>query len=240
MKSKVIALSSGGVDSACAAVLAKNEGFEVSLLHFLRPRKEFEGVYTKKFAEKYNFPIKIIECDVTSLMRQAQETPLKYVTSTDDIWEYLLGRNFIYLTLAANYAVSVGVSTIVVGFAPHDANSRLLPNAADYPDCHPLVLNDFASLLSDCLHMRLNSVVTAIHFWAPLFKYVINKKEVFELALTLGIDLDDTITCYTPIKEERDDGSIQWRPCGTCLACLHKSRALKELSEEKNGKGRKI
>ncbi len=231
MREKAVVLCSGGVDSACAALLARKKGYDIYGIHFLRPRKEFEAAYATKFAKHESFPLKIIECDLTSLIREAQHEPLKYVTVDGDVWEFLLGRNFMYLTLAANYAVSIQAETIVVGFAPHDADPTKPPKMGDYPDCHYRVLNQFASLLTSCVHFKLKPSVPSLKIWAPLFEYVVKKSDVFELALTLGVDLSDTITCYTPIREDRSDGVTEWVPCGKCLACLHRARALEELQE---------
>jgi len=221
--SKGVCLLSGGVDSACAALIAKKAGIKLFGLHFKRERKAFEADYSQHFADSNNFPLKIVTEDITDLIRSLQEPKIEYVTQDSQKWEFLLGRNLIYLTLAANYAVSMKASIIITGFASHDAFPGDPPRLGDYPDCHQKVLAKFNSVLNNCFHSTLDSPPLTI--WTPLVNRTTTKVSVFKLALELGIKLKDTITCYTPVKN--DDGS--WTECGECLACYHKKKALNEL-----------
>ena len=226
---KCVALLSGGVDSAAACMLAKKSGHEVCGLNFRRVRKEFETEYARRFAERHGINFKVVDADVTSLIREAQETSLSYVTMSGQQWEFLWGRNIIYLVLAANYAASVGASVIVVGFAPHDASRTDDPSSCDYPDCHPRVLSDLSDLLTITLHRttRPQPNSGSIRIDAPLMDKVKTKVDVFKLALELGINIGDTISCYTPIRT-----SEGWRSCGQCLACHHRRAALTILQKQ--------
>ena len=227
---KCVALLSGGVDSATACMLAKKNGYEVYGLNFRRVRKEFETEYARRFAERHGINFKAVDADVTSLIREVQDTPLSYVSMSGQQWEFLWGRNIIYLTLAANYAASINASSIIVGFAPHDALRTDDPSSCDYPDCHPRVLDALSDLLTITFHRTAQPRPSGdglLRIDAPLMNRVKTKVDVFKLALELGINIEDTISCYTPIKT-----SEGWRSCGQCLACHHRRAALTVLRKQ--------
>ena len=193
---KAVCLLSGGIDGLVAAALfRRREQAHLIGLHFKRERKAFEEVYAKRGADWLGIPLKVIDFDAAQCIRSAQEVKVTYGTSSGQVWEFLLGRNIIHLTLAFNFALSIGAEAVVVGYGPWDAPVDAVPSETDFPDCHARVVRYLEDLLNMCVHKSVAS--SRISICAPLID-VETKRDVFKLALELGIPLEITLTCYTP------------------------------------------
>lgn len=218
-----VCLLSGGIDGLVAAALVqRREQARLVGLHFKRERKEFELVYARRCADWLSIPLKVVPSDITQLIRDSQEMRLMYELSNGQTWEFLLGRNLIYLTLAFNFALSISAEAIIVGYGPWDAPLIQPPTAVDFPDCHLSVIRSFEDVLNACVHRSVST--RRISLLAPLADVCESKKDVFKLAVEFGIPLEITLTCYTP-KRINDE----WIPCGECPACRAREEALKEV-----------
>jgi 7-cyano-7-deazaguanine synthase len=112
---------------------------------------------------------------------------------------YVPARNTILLSLALAWAETLRAQHIFVG-----------ANAVDYsgyPDCRPEYLKAFEAMAN----LATQSAVEGrrIEVRAPLID--LPKKEIVRLAIELGVNPADTVTCYQPDA----DGSA----CGACDAC---------------------
>lgn len=112
---------------------------------------------------------------------------------------YVPARNTILLALALAWAETLQAQHIFVG-----------ANAVDYsgyPDCRPEYLKAFEEMAN----LATKSAVEGrrIEVRAPLID--LPKKEIVRLAIELGVDPADTVTCYQP--------DAQGRACGACDAC---------------------
>jgi 7-cyano-7-deazaguanine synthase len=102
------------------------------------------------------------------------------------------GRNAVFLSLAAGFALENGAEKVVIGC-----------NASDherFPDCRPR----FIESMNRALHAAYG-----VNVEAPLL--MSDKRQIVSMADRLGIDLRATWSCYQPTDEGR--------PCGECLAC---------------------
>ncbi len=112
---------------------------------------------------------------------------------------YVPARNTILLSLALAWAEVIGARHIFIG-----------ANAVDYsgyPDCRPEYLHAFEVMAN----LATKSAVEGrrIEVRAPLID--LPKSKIVQLALELGVDPAQTVTCYQPDS----DG----RACGVCDAC---------------------
>ena len=112
---------------------------------------------------------------------------------------YVPARNTILLSLALAWAEVLGARHIFIG-----------ANAVDYsgyPDCRPEYLQAFEKMAN--LATRAATEGRRIEVRAPLID--LPKAGIVRLALELGVEPADTVTCYQPDAEGR--------ACGACDAC---------------------
>ena len=118
---------------------------------------------------------------------------------------FVPGRNMLFLTYAAILARSYGIFHLVIGVSEADYSG--------YPDCREA----FIRSLNEPLNLAMDETFV-VH--TPLIN--LNKREIWELADTLGIfELvkTQTITCYNGIPA---DG------CGHCPACQLRKTGLEK------------
>ncbi len=112
---------------------------------------------------------------------------------------YVPARNTNLLSLALAWAEVLGAQHIFLG-----------ANAVDYsgyPDCRPEYLKAYEAMANLATKAAVEGRRIAIR--APLID--LPKKDIVRLALELGVDLAETVTCYQPDAEGR--------ACGACDAC---------------------
>jgi 7-cyano-7-deazaguanine synthase len=112
---------------------------------------------------------------------------------------YVPARNTILLSLALAWAEVLGARHIFLG-----------ANAVDYsgyPDCRPEYLQAFEKMANLATKAALEG--RRIEVRAPLVD--LSKAEIVRLALELGVEPGETVTCYQPDAEGR--------ACGVCDAC---------------------
>lgn len=114
---------------------------------------------------------------------------------------YVPNRNMMLLAMAAAYAESNGIFAVYYGAQASDE--------VGYWDC----TEDFLSRINDVLALNRRQPV---HVYAPFVSW--NKADVVRLGFDLGVEYDQTWSCYRGGDE----------PCGTCPSCVERERAFKE------------
>jgi 7-cyano-7-deazaguanine synthase len=112
---------------------------------------------------------------------------------------YVPARNTVLLSLALAWAETLKAQHIFVG-----------ANAVDYsgyPDCRPEYLRAFEAMANLATKAAVEGKRVEVR--APLID--LPKKEIVRLAIELGVNPADTVTCYQPDAEGR--------ACGACDAC---------------------
>ena len=112
---------------------------------------------------------------------------------------YVPARNTILLSLALAWAERLDAQHVFIG-----------ANAVDYsgyPDCRPEYLKAFEAMANLATKAAVEG--RRIEVRAPLID--LPKKEIVKLAIELGVDPAETVTCYQPDEEGR--------ACGACDAC---------------------
>lgn len=112
---------------------------------------------------------------------------------------YVPARNTVLLSLALAWAEVIDARHVFIG-----------ANAVDYsgyPDCRPEYLRAFEAMANLATKAAVEG--RRIELRAPLID--LPKPKIVELALELGVDPAQTVTCYQPDE--------QGRACGVCDAC---------------------
>lgn len=120
---------------------------------------------------------------------------------------FVVGRNLLFLTIAANHAAQVDASCIVTGVCEEDYGG--------YPDCRRRFIDAAEVAIAQAVKGRSEWVEIA----TPLMH--LNKRESVELAVSLDGCMEAlawTHTCYR--------GEVP--PCGKCHACHLRARGFRE------------
>lgn len=126
---------------------------------------------------------------------------------------FVEGRNMLFLTYAAIYAKTHGITEIVTGVCETDFSG--------YPDCRDIFVKSLNVTLN--LAMEYNFVLHTPLMW-------LDKAQTWELADKLGVIdtiYNKTLTCYNGVMGEG---------CGHCPACFLRKRGYEQYLERKNNK----
>ncbi|MDT8320676.1 MAG: 7-cyano-7-deazaguanine synthase QueC [Xanthomonadales bacterium] len=199
---KAVVLLSGGLDSATALAMAKDQGFDcraLSVDYGQRHRSELDAA--RRVAAAAGVPIKILPLDLRAIGGSAL---------TDDIdvpveeaggipVTYVPARNTIMLSLALAYAEVLDSDDIFIGV-----------NAVDYsgyPDCRPEFIAAYQRMARLATRAGVEGGQLTIH--TPLID--LSKAEIIRRGCELGVDYALTVSCY-----QADE---QGRACGVCDSC---------------------
>ncbi len=209
---KAVCLVSGGMDSAVAAAIAKNEGYECYPLSFnygQRNRKEIEAA--KNIAEWLGGKHKIIEINLRQIGGSALTDDIEVPEKGEGIpVTYVPARNTIFLSLALAYAEVIDADAIFIGV-----------NAVDYsgyPDCRPEYIEAFQRMAD--LATKRGVEGRPIKIKAPLL--YLSKAEIVKKGYELGVPFEKTWSCYR-------EGE---KACGKCDSCRLRLKAFKEAGLE--------
>lgn len=124
---------------------------------------------------------------------------------------FVEGRNLLFLSYAAIYAKTHGITEIVTGVCETDFSG--------YPDCRDMFIKSLNVTLN--LAMDYNFVIHTPLMW-------LDKSQTWEMADKLGVmDIiyNKTLTCYNGILGEG---------CGDCPACFLRKRGYDEYMSKKD------
>ncbi len=221
MKSAAVVIFSGGLDSTTALFWAKKHFDEVYAITFFYGQRhslevEFSKITAKKAKVKEHF---IFEIDLSKFGGSAltdKDIPVPSASSADEVLSrgipstYVPFRNGVFISIAASYAESRGVTELVGGW-----------NAVDYsgyPDCRPQFLTAMETALNRGTKLAAEGRRWKIH--APLIN--LTKGQIIKLGLKLGADYSYSISCYRG-KEV---------PCMNCDSCVLRAKGWAEAKEE--------
>ncbi len=214
---KAVVLLSGGLDSATAAAIALEDGYEALALSFRygqRHHKELAAA-TKiaKFLglkEHYTINVNLSQWGGSSLTDESMTIPQTGLQANIIPSTYVPGRNTVFIAIALSLAEAKNAAAIYLGI-----------NAVDYsgyPDCRPEYLQAYQQLAN--LASKAGIEGHAPKLVAPLVKA--SKIDIVRRALELNVPIADTWSCY-------QGGET---PCGVCDSCRLRDRALIEVGRE--------
>lgn len=215
---KAVVLLSGGLDSCTCAAIARHCGFEVyGLTIFYGQRHEYEleaakqvGVFQRAREHKF------LDIDLSTFGGSALTANIPVPKDRDESQisadipvTYVPARNLIFLSLAVAYAETIQAADIFIGVNSVDYSG--------YPDCREAFIETFEKVANLATKAGVEG---ACHFTihAPLM--YLNKGQIIQRGLELGVDYSITHSCYDPDEFGRS--------CGHCDACKLRLKGFAE------------
>jgi 7-cyano-7-deazaguanine synthase len=209
------------MDSATAAAVALDQGFEVYALSFrYGQRHATELDAARHVAERLGLRRQVVlDIDLrafggsalTGDLQVPKDTPLERIGSSIPA-TYVPARNTIFLSFALGWAETLGASDIFLG-----ANAL---DYSGYPDCRPEYIAAFERMANLATRAGIEGRRLRIH--TPLIS--LSKAEIVKLGTRLGVEFALTWSCYDP----GPDGAA----CGRCEACILRQKGFKEAGVE--------
>ena len=201
---RAVVLVSGGLDSATALAIARDQGFDCFALSIAYgQRHSIELDAAKRVAAALGVRAhKVVTVDLSSFGGSALTDPdikVPETPSTGIPITYVPARNTVFLSIALAWAETLGARDIFIGV-----------NAVDYsgyPDCRPAFIEAFAELAGLATRTGIEGGRFVIQ--TPLID--LSKAQIIRRGIALGIDYGETVSCYQPDS----DG----RACGKCDSC---------------------
>jgi 7-cyano-7-deazaguanine synthase len=212
---KAVVLVSGGMDSAVVLAIAKKMGFECHVLTFNYGQRhivelEASKLQTEKQGAKEHIVFDLnlslfggsaLTADIDVPKKSSDKEEKDFIPVT-----YVPARNLVFLSIASSFAESMGARDIFIGVSSVDYSG--------YPDCRPEFIRSFSEAVNFGTRAADEKEKFTIH--APLIN--LTKEETVLKGLELGVDFNNTRTCYDPAE----DGS----PCGKCDACILRAKGF--------------
>jgi 7-cyano-7-deazaguanine synthase len=217
MKRAVVALS-GGLDSATALAICRQEGFAPYALSFRYGQRHAREIEAARQVARSLGAIehRIVEIDLRAfggsaltaeieVPKQRSETEM----GTGVPITYVPARNTIFLSYALAWAEVLSAQDIYIGVNAIDYSG--------YPDCRPEFICAFENLAN--VATRAGSEEGArFRIHTPLISLA--KAEIVRKGVSLGVDYSLTHSCYDPTP----DGLA----CGQCDSCQLRLKGFRE------------
>ena len=214
-----VILLSGGLDSATAGAIAREQGFELYALSIdYGQRHRFELDACRRVAVALEVKRhQIAKIDLGSLASSAltSQTPVPKGRSAEAMAAgipvtYVPARNTVFLSLALALAEDVGAADLFIGVNAIDYSG--------YPDCRPEYIAAFERMANLATKAGVEGTLRfKIH--TPLVDWT--KAQIIRRGVELGIDYSLTHSCYDPDEAGRS--------CGHCDSCLLRLKGFAEL-----------
>lgn len=218
MPARAVVLLSGGLDSATALAVAREEGYECFALSFdygqrhARELQSAQQVAASLGAVKHltlRLDLRAIggsalTGDIAVPKGRSHEAIGAGIPVT-----YVPARNTIFLSHALAWAETLGSEDIFIGVNVLDASG--------YPDCRPEFIEAFERLANLATRAGVEGT-SRFRVHAPLI--ALSKAQIVARAHELGVNLSLTWSCYEP----EPDG----RACGLCDSCLLRKKGFAE------------
>jgi len=215
---KSVILLSGGIDSATAAALAKQQGFELHALSYhYGQRHERELESAKRVAAFLPADShQVIRFDLRAIGGSALTDQIKVPKGRSEAAiaqgipsTYVPARNTIFLSFALALAERIEAEDIFFGANQLDYSG--------YPDCREEYIRAFEQMANLATKAGVEGT-SHLKIHAPLLH--LTKAEIIRTGLDLGLDYALTWSCYDPCA----DG----RACGLCDSCQLRLKGFKE------------
>lgn len=215
---RAVVLLSGGLDSATAFAVARDEGFECYALSFdYGQRHERELESARRMADALGAKQHLVlRLDLRSIGGSAltSDIPVPKSRSESEMGAgipvtYVPARNTIFLSHALAWAEVLESGDIFMGVNVLDYSG--------YPDCRPEYIEAFERMANLATRAGVEGTVR-LRIHTPLIN--LSKAQIVRRGTDLGVDFGLTWSCYEP----QPDG----RACGRCDSCLLRRKGFSE------------
>jgi 7-cyano-7-deazaguanine synthase len=219
---KSVVLLSGGLDSTTTLALAQKAGFDLFCLTFdYGQRHRVELDRARDIARHFDvMDHQIVKIDLRQFGGSALTDSIDVPTDRNQEEmsakipvTYVPARNTIFLSFCLAYAEVKEANDIFIGV-----------NAVDYsgyPDCRPEFISAFETLANLATKAGVEGK-EYLRIHTPLIE--LNKAEIIQKGLDLGVDYSMTHSCYDPAE-----GEIS---CGACDSCHLRLKGFQEAGVE--------
>ena len=218
---RAVVLLSGGIDSTTTLAIAIAEGYQTYTLSFdYGQRHQIETQAARRVAKSLGskeYRIAKIDLRVFGGSALTDDIDVPKQRSGKEIADgipitYVPARNTVFLAYALAWAEVIPASDIFLGVNAIDYSG--------YPDCRP----DFIKAFENLAKVGTKAGVEGRHFQihTPLIK--LSKADIIRKAVSLGVDLSLTHSCYDPTPEGL--------ACGKCDSCLLRLKGFREAETE--------
>jgi 7-cyano-7-deazaguanine synthase len=214
---KAVILVSGGLDSATALAIAKDEGFEPYAITFrYGQRHGVELEAAKKVVAAGGVAEHIeIEIDLRLIGGSALTDDIE-VPKGRDLSEmsegipvtYVPARNTVFLSFGLAWAEVLEADHLFIGVNSLDYSG--------YPDCRPEYILAYEEMAN--LATKRGVEGSRLHIHTPLID--LTKAQIIQRGTELGVDYSITRSCYDP--------SPAGEACGACDSCLLRLKGFAE------------
>jgi len=211
-----VILLSGGIDSATAGMMAKQQGFQLHALTFRygqRHHRELEAA--KKVAGFLGARQLILEFDLRAIGGSALTDQIEVPKSRafEEMSRgipatYVPARNTIFLSFALAWAERTEAADIFFGANQLDYSG--------YPDCREEYIRAFEQMANLATKAGVEGK-SRLKIHAPLIR--MTKAEIIKAGDALGMDYSLTWSCYDPTYDDR--------ACGQCDSCQLRLKGFK-------------
>lgn len=212
---KAVCIVSGGMDSAVAAKIAKDDGFLPIGVHFnygqrtqTRELEAFRAVCDDiGILSRYEIDLPFFKSvGASALTDRSIAVPTGGIEDGVPV-TYVPFRNGIFLSIATAIAEKEGARAVVIGAVEEDSSG--------YPDCTESFLEAFGRSANEGTKKD-----TKIEIFAPLIRMF--KKDIVGEGIRRNVDLSLTWSCY---QNERI-------ACGVCDSCRLRLKGFREAGAE--------
>ena len=211
---KAVILLSGGLDSTTTLAIAKSQGFNCFALSFdygQKQKSELDAAakVAKEFNASEHRVMKISLSDIggSALTDENIDVP-DFVESDEIPITYVPARNTIFLSYALAWAEVLDCQNIFIGVNALDYSG--------YPDCRQEYIDAFEVMANLATKQGVEGQKITIQ--TPLIN--LNKAQIIQQGIALGIDYAKTTTCY----QANEKGEA----CGVCDACEYRKIGFQE------------
>ncbi len=212
-RARAVVLLSGGLDSATALAIARDQGYDcfaLSMNYGQRHAAELEAAgriaESQQVLEHKVISIGLDAFGGSALTDKAIQVPEQMEEGIPVT--YVPARNTVFLSLALGWAEVLGAHDIFIGV-----------NAVDYsgyPDCRPQFIEAFEKLAN--LATKEGVEGRPFHIHTPLID--LTKAQIIRRGSELGVDYALTVSCY--------QADAEGRACGVCDSCRLRAKGFAE------------
>lgn len=217
-RENAVILLSGGIDSATAAAMAKQQGFNLHALSFRYGQRHDRELQSARriasFLEVQSH--RIIEFDLRAIGGSALTDRFDVPKGRSDTEighgipiTYVPARNTIFLSFGLALAERIEAQDIFFGANQLDYSG--------YPDCREEYIRAFEQMANLATKATVEGK-TRVKIQTPLLK--MTKAEIICAGLNLGLDYGLTWSCYDP-----SPGDLA---CGRCDSCQLRLKGFKD------------